>query len=101
MLRDWTSNAQCRNWFRRRPLSGAFEHPSKMVYPPGEIYTPEGTPHRDSHERHASPWDLKFKQWEHPDWEVSAKSESQYVHNGTFLFLVPSSTIVFHFSRSL
>ena len=41
-IRDWTSNAQCRNWFRRKPLSGAYEHPSKMVYPPGETYTPEG-----------------------------------------------------------
>ncbi|XP_026319349.1 obscurin isoform X2 [Hyposmocoma kahamanoa] len=87
LYRDWTSNAQCRNWFRRRPLSGAFEHPSKMVYPPGEIYTPEGTPHRDSRERHASPWDLKFKQWEHPDWEVSAKSESHY-QNGPDTYLL-------------
>mgnify|MGYP006344065105 CR=1 FL=1 len=38
------SNASCRTWYRRRPLSGAFEHPSKMVYPPGYTYTPEDTP---------------------------------------------------------
>ena len=38
--RDWYSNASCRNWYRRRPLSGAFTHPSAMVYPPGEVYTP-------------------------------------------------------------
>ncbi|XP_049875609.1 obscurin isoform X2 [Pectinophora gossypiella] len=87
LYRDWTSNAQCRNWFRRRPLSGAFEHPSKMVYPPGEVYTPEGTPDRSSHERKAGPWDLKFKQWEHPDWEVSAKSESHY-QNGPDTYLL-------------
>ncbi|CAH2103000.1 unnamed protein product [Euphydryas editha] len=87
--RDWMSNAQCRTWFRRRPLSGAFDHPSKMVYPPGEIYTPEGTPERDraSHERKPGDWDIKFKQWEHPDWEVSAKSESHY-QNGPDTYLL-------------
>lgn len=37
-----------------------------------------GTPERDtSRERKPGEWDLKFKQWEHPDWEVSATSESQ------------------------
>ncbi|XP_047531484.1 obscurin isoform X5 [Vanessa atalanta] len=89
LYRDWTSNAQCRTWFRRRPLSGAFDHPSKMVYPPGEIYTPEGTPDRDraSHERKPGDWDIKFKQWEHPDWEVSAKSESHY-QNGPDTYLL-------------
>ncbi|KAI5632857.1 immunoglobulin i-set domain-containing protein [Phthorimaea operculella] len=85
LYRDWTSNAQCRTWFRRRPLSGAFEHPSKMVYPPGEIYTPEGSPDRDT--RKGSPLDLKFKQWDHPDWEVSAKSESHY-QNGPDTYLL-------------
>ncbi|XP_023945007.2 obscurin isoform X5 [Bicyclus anynana] len=89
LYREWMSNAQCRNWFRRRPLSGAFDHPSKMVYPPGTIYTPEGTPERDrpSHERQPNEWDLKFKQWEHPDWEVSATSESHY-QNGPDTYLL-------------
>ncbi|KAG6445947.1 hypothetical protein O3G_MSEX004176 [Manduca sexta] len=89
LYRDWTSNAQCRTWFRRRPLSGAFEHPSKMVYPPGEVYTPEGTPDRDrsSRERKPAEWDLKFKQWDHPDWEVSATSESHY-QNGPDTYLL-------------
>ncbi|GBP12338.1 Obscurin [Eumeta japonica] len=87
-LRDWMSNASCRNWFRRRPLSGAFEHPSKMVYPPGEIYTPEGTPERSSRSpRKPSPWDLRFKQWEHPDYDVSATSESHY-QNGPDTYLL-------------
>lgn len=45
--RDWYSNASCRNWYRRRPLEGAFTHPSKMVYPPYERYTPEPTPERE------------------------------------------------------
>ncbi|CAH0724488.1 unnamed protein product, partial [Brenthis ino] len=87
--RDWMSNAQCRTWFRRRPLSGAFDHPSKMVYPPGELYTPEGTPERErsSRERKPGEWDTKFKQWEHPDWEVSATSESHY-QNGPDTYLL-------------
>ncbi|XP_047520184.1 obscurin isoform X6 [Pieris napi] len=87
--RDWMSNASCRTWFRRRPLEGAFDHPSRMVYPPGELYTPEGTPDRDrsSRERKSSPWDLKFKQWDHPDWEVSATSESHY-QNGPDTYLL-------------
>lgn len=42
--RDWYGNASCRTWYRRRPLSGAFTHPSCMVYPPGEEYTPRQTP---------------------------------------------------------
>ncbi|XP_061708255.1 obscurin isoform X2 [Cydia pomonella] len=94
LYRDWTSNAQCRNWFRRKPLSGAFEHPSKMVYPPGEIYTPEGTPERSSRDRGGSPWDLKFKQWEHPDWEVTATSESHY-QNGPDTYLLQLRDVSF------
>ncbi|KAL4713897.1 hypothetical protein ACJJTC_015551 [Scirpophaga incertulas] len=96
LYRDWTENAQCRTWFRRRPLSGAFEHPSKMVYPPGETYTPEGSPERDggSRERSAGAWDLKFKQWEHPDWEVSAKSESHY-QNGPDTYLLQLRDVQF------
>lgn len=39
-----------------------------------------GSPERDGHDREGAPFDLKFKQWEHPDWEVSAKSESQWVY---------------------
>lgn len=42
--REWYVNASCRNWYRRRPLSSAFSHPSCMVYPPGEEYTPRATP---------------------------------------------------------
>ncbi|XP_013175917.1 PREDICTED: muscle M-line assembly protein unc-89-like isoform X4 [Papilio xuthus] len=85
--RDWMSNAQCRTWFRRRPLSGAFDHPSKMVYPPGEIYTPEyrGSPEREPRDR-AAP-DLSMPHWDHPDWEVSATSESHY-QNGPDTYLL-------------
>lgn len=44
LYRDWYDNASCRRWYRRRPLEGAFTHPSRMVYPPGEIYTPPPSP---------------------------------------------------------
>ncbi|CAH0694872.1 unnamed protein product [Spodoptera exigua] len=89
LYRDWTSNAQCRTWFRRKPLSGAYEHPSKMVYPPGETYTPEATPDRDRvpHDREPGQHDINFKQWDHPDWEVSATSESHY-QNGPDTYLL-------------
>ena len=52
-FRDWYSNASCRNWYRRRPLSGAFTHPSCMVYPPGEDYTPRESPEPPS--KHKTP----------------------------------------------
>ncbi|XP_037085172.1 obscurin-like isoform X4 [Pollicipes pollicipes] len=43
-FRDWYRNASCRTWFRRRPLSSAFTHPSCMVYPPDVVYTPPPSP---------------------------------------------------------
>lgn len=46
LYRDWYKNASCRTWYRKRRLSSAFEHPSKMVYPPGHKYTPERSPER-------------------------------------------------------
>ena len=41
---EWYGNASCKTWYRLRPLSGAFTHPSRMVYPPGEEYTPRCSP---------------------------------------------------------
>merc|ERR1712158_32709 len=35
-LKEWITNASCDFLYRRRPLHGAFTHPSCMVYPPGE-----------------------------------------------------------------
>ncbi|XP_069971392.1 obscurin-like isoform X4 [Penaeus vannamei] len=46
-FRDWYSNASCKRWFRRRTLASCFTHPSKMVYPPGEVYTSPESPERD------------------------------------------------------
>merc|ERR1719348_1159178 len=40
-LKEWITNASCDFMFKRRPLSGAFTHPSCMVYPPGQEEEPE------------------------------------------------------------
>lgn len=80
-LSDWYSNASCRHYYRRRPLQGAFTHPSKMVYPPGDCYTPEPTPEplRESVLRKHSNWEDKINRFHHPDYELGRfSSESQY-----------------------
>nr|XP_045591562.1 obscurin-like [Procambarus clarkii] len=46
-FRDWYGNASCKRWYRRRTLASCFTHPSKMVYPPGEVYTPPESPERE------------------------------------------------------
>lgn len=79
LFRDWYSNASCRNYFRRRPLSGAFTHPSRMVYPPGEYYTPEQTPEPVRQPRTRIAWEDKLQRFHHPDYELGMiKSESHY-----------------------
>ena len=54
-LKEWITNASCDYLYRRRPLYGAFTHPSCMVYPPGEpapepepepVEIPEREPYR-------------------------------------------------------
>lgn len=81
MYRDWYSNASCRNYYRRRPISGAFTHPSRMVYPPGDYYTPEPTPEPVREPRKRIPWEDKLNKFHHPDYElglVSSESHYQY-----------------------
>ncbi|GLG93475.1 Obscurin [Gryllus bimaculatus] len=79
-FRDWYQNASCRTWYRRRPLSGAFEHPSRMVYPPGHVYTPEPTPPPQPKEpRPPRTWEDQVPSREPIDYEIGvAKSESHY-----------------------
>ncbi|XP_052566290.1 obscurin isoform X7 [Culex pipiens pallens] len=80
--RDWYTNASCRTWYRRRPLMSCFDHPSKMVYPSGIIFTPEGTPppvgvEDTPHKRRK--WDEYVSKDNHPDYETASfKSESHY-----------------------
>ncbi|KAE8753087.1 hypothetical protein FOCC_FOCC000010 [Frankliniella occidentalis] len=87
LYKDWYSNASCRNWYRRRPLEGAFTHPSKMVYPPYERYTPAPTPEREPY---------KARNWEEEihtggtdlNYEIGlVKSESHY-QNGPDTYLL-------------
>ncbi|KAK2576391.1 hypothetical protein KPH14_005736 [Odynerus spinipes] len=81
LYRDWYSNASCRTWYRRRKLSSAFEHPSKMVYPPGHKYTPE--PSTDKYSPTSKPtartWENQVPSREPIDTEIGIiKSESHY-----------------------
>ncbi|XP_023245574.1 obscurin [Copidosoma floridanum] len=88
--RDWYKNAACRTWYRRRRLSGAFEHPSKMVYPPGHRYTPEPNPERPSHKKSppSSSWEKRVPSREPIDTEIGMiKSESHY-QNGPDTYLL-------------
>jgi len=55
-LKEWITNASCDFLYRRRPLYGAFTHPSCMVYPPGEPAPepepePEPVPEREEYRR--------------------------------------------------
>ncbi|KAK0180904.1 hypothetical protein PV327_003237 [Microctonus hyperodae] len=91
LFRDWYGNASCRNWYRRRRLSNAFEHPSKMVYPPGQRYTPEPTVERSFTPRdkpEPRSWENKIPSREPIDTEIGLiKSESHY-QNGPDTYLL-------------
>ncbi|XP_043203260.1 obscurin-like isoform X2 [Amphibalanus amphitrite] len=63
-FRAWYRNASCQTWFRRRPLSSAFEHPSEMVYPSDVAYTPP-----------PSPEPLRKEKWAPPRLEDAAEEE--------------------------
>ncbi|XP_012273370.1 obscurin isoform X3 [Orussus abietinus] len=91
LFRDWYSNASCRTWYRRRKLNGAFEHPSKMVYPPGQKYTPEASPERCfTPKKKPSPrtWENQVPSRDPIDTEIGIiKSESHY-QNGPDTYLL-------------
>ncbi|KAL1518226.1 hypothetical protein ABEB36_001883 [Hypothenemus hampei] len=89
LYRDWYDNASCRNWFRRRPLEGAFTHPSKMVYPPGNVYTPrEGSPIREKTSREPRTWEDQLPTRSPLNYEIGViKSESHY-QNGPDTYLL-------------
>lgn len=76
---NWYANAACKHYFRRRPLSGCYTHPSKMVYPPGHIYTPEPTPEPLSEPRIRTKRIEHVSKYLHPDYELGLiQSESHY-----------------------
>ncbi|XP_034177401.2 obscurin isoform X2 [Osmia lignaria lignaria] len=91
LYRDWYNNASCRTWFRRRKLNTAFEHPSRMVYPPGHKYTPEPSDDRTYSPLKKplpKPWESNIPTREPIDTEIGIiKSESHY-QNGPDTYLL-------------
>ncbi|CAG2120818.1 unnamed protein product, partial [Medioppia subpectinata] len=87
--KNWYVNASCKTHYRRRPLHSCFTHPSRMIYPPDEQYTPPPSPEREytpppSPEREvghskfkASQFDETMKQKISRD-HYDVHSESQY-----------------------
>ncbi|XP_028138813.2 obscurin isoform X7 [Diabrotica virgifera virgifera] len=89
LYREWYDNASCRRWFRRRPLEGAFTHPSKMVYPPGDYDSPRGTPAPlDKTPRVPRTWEDQLPTRSPLNYEIGViKSESHY-QNGPDTYLL-------------
>ncbi|XP_044758879.1 obscurin isoform X8 [Coccinella septempunctata] len=89
LYREWYDNASCKRWYRRRPLEGAFTHPSKMVYPPGESYTPRATPPpQEKVPRARTPWEDQIPSRSPLNYEIGMiKSESHY-QNGPDTYLL-------------
>lgn len=78
LYKEWYDNASCRLWYRRRPLEGAFTHPSKMVYPPGERYTPPPLPRGEKTPREPRTWEDQLPTRSPLNYEIGAfRSESQ------------------------
>lgn len=102
-FRDWYTNASCRTWYRRRKLSSAFEHPSKMVYPPGHRYTPEPSPERTYSPTKRPPpkaWENRIPSREPIDSEIGLiKNESQLVFTFSttkiLILILNSNSVIF------
>ncbi|CAL1297366.1 unnamed protein product [Larinioides sclopetarius] len=88
--RSWYSNASCRWFFRRRTLESCFTHPSRMIYPPDEVYTPPSTPDRELDRSRVKPAafdDITYRQRIERE-AIDPRSESHY-QNGPDTFLLP------------
>ncbi|GIY12995.1 obscurin, partial [Caerostris darwini] len=89
-FRSWYSNASCRWFFRRRTLESCFTHPSRMIYPPNEEYTPPSTPDRELDRSRVKPAafdDITYRQRIERE-AIDPRSESHY-QNGPDTFLLP------------
>ncbi|KAG8195169.1 hypothetical protein JTE90_023344 [Oedothorax gibbosus] len=88
--RDWYTNASCKRYYRRRTLESCFHHPSKMIYPPGESFTPSSSPEPLELDRtHAKPShfdDVTFRQKINRE-DIDFRSESSY-QNGPDTYLL-------------
>ncbi|XP_063238451.1 obscurin isoform X6 [Bacillus rossius redtenbacheri] len=88
-FRDWYSNASCRTFYRRRPLSGAFTHPSRMVYPPGGAYTPEASPEPPGKEpRPPRTWEDSVPSREPLNYEVGSFTNESHYQYGPDTYLL-------------
>merc|ERR1719411_220223 len=86
-LKEWYANAACDYLYRRRPLAGAFTHPSCMVYPP-ECDEPE----LDAEPEPAP--QPEVTEWRRPSVEVAEpfKNPSNYQYGpDTYLLQVKDS----------
>jgi len=84
-FKDWYANASCRRWFRRRPLESAFSHPSKMVYPPGEVYTPPESPEREPAELALTEYEVPHKDL---SYEIDPISSDSHYQQGPDTYLL-------------
>ncbi|XP_035216758.1 obscurin-like isoform X2 [Stegodyphus dumicola] len=87
--RDWYTNASCKRYYRRRTLESCFHHPSRMIYPPGESYTPPSSPEPDLERTHVKPSqfdDVTFRQKINRE-DIDFRSESSY-QNGPDTYLL-------------
>ncbi|GAB6018704.1 hypothetical protein CHUAL_000380 [Chamberlinius hualienensis] len=101
--KDWIRNSACDRFYRRRPLTYAFEHPSGMVYPPGERYTPASSPEsspttvKTKPEFHPPKYSDHYNENEHEDlnYELGyAESNSRY-QNGPDTYLLQLRDVSF------
>ena len=86
-FREWYANAACDYLYRRRPLAGAFTHPSCMVYPPGDD---EPEPEAEQ-EPEPKP---EVTEWRRPSYDVAepVKNPSNYQYGpDTYLLSVADS----------
>ncbi|XP_076316761.1 protein Obscurin-like isoform X4 [Tachypleus tridentatus] len=78
--KSWYANASCRRFYRRRPLESCYTHPSRMIYPPDETYTPPSSPEHHLQRSRVKPSefdDVTFQQriMREP---IDVRSESRY-----------------------
>ncbi|XP_073994368.1 obscurin isoform X8 [Rhodnius prolixus] len=90
LWKDWYSNASCRTWYRRRPLIGAFSHPSKMVYPPHYIATPLPSPEREttSSKDKKPSWIDQLPSRQPLNYDVGIISSESHYQNGPDTYLL-------------
>merc|ERR1712226_887468 len=83
-LKEWYANASCDYMYRRRPLSGAFTHPSCMVYPEQCDPEPEAEPE-------VKP--VEIPEWRRPSLTVESFDNPSNYQNGpdTYLLQVKDS----------